>query len=242
MRVDLEPREQAAVDRALVFAREVITPKAPAWERIPSPRDVIALAADAGLCGLLAPRGLGGCALGLTAMARVMEELAAADFGVAFSLVVHNNLVGAICRDGSTHQVERFVPDLVAGRRVGAFLLTEPNAGSDAAALTTTATPQSGGWRLDGVKAWVTNAVGADVLNVFAQTDPSIGSRGIASFLVDAGGGWLVQQRDLTPEWLANLLRTVDRPQLLARAVAARKMRKVTATQEVVGACEALTK
>lgn len=200
MRVELEPREQAAVDRAQAFATEIVTPRAPAWERIPAPRDVIALAAEAGLCGLLAPRGLGGCALGITAMARVMEELAAADFGVAFSLVVHNNLVGAICRDATTDQVERYVPDLVAGRRVGAFLLTEPGAGSDAAALATTATPASnGGWLVDGAKAWITNAAGADVLNLFAQTDPSMGSRGIASFLIEGDQAGVIRE---DPYWL----------------------------------------
>ena len=61
-----------------------------------------------------------------------------------------------------------------------------------------------------------------------------------ASFLVDAGGGWLVQQRELTPEWLAQLLRTVDRPELIRRALAAKSMQKISATQEVVAACEEL--
>jgi alkylation response protein AidB-like acyl-CoA dehydrogenase len=178
----------ATVDRAISFARDVVEPSAERWERegATAPREIVDQAAEAGLCGLRAPRELGGEALDATATARVVEELASADHGAAFVLVVHNNAVGIVAAHGSEDQVSRYVPDLIAGRKVGAFLLTEPAGGSDAAALTTTATPQGdGGWVLDGEKSWITSASCADVLNTYAQTDSALGWRGIAAFLVD---------------------------------------------------------
>ena len=116
----------------------------------------------------------------------MLEEVAAVDLGAAFSLVVHNNLVSAVARRASPVLRERYLGDLIGGRLLGAFLLTEPGVGSDAAAITTRATERDGGWVLDGEKAWVTNATGADLLNVYATTDPALGHRGIAAFLVEA--------------------------------------------------------
>jgi alkylation response protein AidB-like acyl-CoA dehydrogenase len=115
-----------------------------------------------------------------------MQTLAAADLAFAFALVVHNNLAGAVARGASEAQRRRYLPDMLAGRRVGAFLLTEPRGGSDAAAIKTRAIRDGAGWRLDGEKAWVSNAAHADLLSVYAQTDPPAGWRGIASFLVEA--------------------------------------------------------
>ena len=203
LNTDLEPREAAVVERAAAFARDVVVPRAAAWERFAgAPAEVIKAAAEAGLCGLLAPRGLGGAGLGVPAMARVMEELAWADFAVAFSLLVHNNLVGAICREGTTLQVEHYVPELVSGASVGAFLLTEPGAGTDAAAIATQAkgaTTGETGWVLNGTKTWITNASVANVLNVYAQTDPSRGSAGIASFIVESSDPGVARE---DPYWL----------------------------------------
>lgn len=175
------------VDTARRFAAEVVDPQAAAWEHDRRlPRHAITAAAEAGLCGLVVPEELGGQGLGVTEMAQVLAALAAADMGFTFSLVCHNNLAGAIAANGTPHQQDRYLPGMLGGLLLGAFLLTEPGTGSDAAAITTTAVADGDRWRLNGAKAWVTNATHADVLSVYAQTRPGAGSRGIAGFLVDA--------------------------------------------------------
>ncbi len=180
--------ERRLVESAKAFARDVISPAAAQWEAARAqPREALERAGAAGLAGILVPEEWGGAGAGLAAMARVMEVLAAADMALAFGLVVHNNLAGAIARHGSAAQRQRYLADLVAARRIGAFLLTEPGAGSDAAAIATRARRDGGGWIIDGEKAWISNAATADVLSIYAQTDPAAGWRGIACFLVDAG-------------------------------------------------------
>ena len=169
------------------FAAASVAPHAADWERDRcAPRAVLEAAADVGLMGLLVPEALGGEGLDLVAMARVMEALAAADLSFAFSVVVHNNLASNIARNGQNHHQEAYLPDLIAGRRVGAFLLTEPQGGSDAANVRTTATRTDSGWCIDGEKAWVTNGSHADVLSIYAQTDSAARHRGIACFLTAA--------------------------------------------------------
>ena len=194
----MEPGEVACA-----FAREVIAPNAARWEEERRyPREAFPEAAARGLCGLVVPVEMGGAGLGAAAMARVMEELAGADMAFSFGLVVHNNLAGAIARHGDPRHVETYLDDLIAGRRVGAFLLTEPRGGSDAGAILTRARRESGGWVIDGEKAWVSNGAGADVLSVYAQTDPALGWRGIACFLVQAGQpGWCASPP--TASWAA---------------------------------------
>lgn len=140
---ELLPAEIEIVSRARRWADEAVAPLAEQWEterRFGA--EAFASAADAGLTGLLAPEADGGRGIGPVALARVLEEVAAVDLGAAFSLVVHNNLVGAVARRGSAELRDRYLPDLIAGRSLGAFLLTEPGAGSDAAAITTRATWQ----------------------------------------------------------------------------------------------------
>lgn len=195
--LNLRAAERAVIERAAAFARASVADQAARWEAERAmPLDVIRAAGEAGLCGLIVPRGLGGEGLGFTAFARVVEELASADLAFAFSLVVHNNLAGNIARNGTPEQIERYLPDLIAARRLGAFLLTEPTGGSDAAAIKTRAVRDGagGGWRIDGAKAWVSNGAAADVLSVYAQTDPAAGWRGIACFLIDADRAGVVRE------------------------------------------------
>ncbi|MDH4144902.1 MAG: acyl-CoA dehydrogenase family protein [Acidimicrobiia bacterium] len=176
-----------ALDTARQFARDVIDAGAADWERDRRlPREALGAAAQVGLCGLLVPGEQGGAGLGVAGMADVLGVLAAADMGFAFSLVCHNNLVGAIAKRGTAAQRARYVAPMVDGSLVGAFLLTEPGVGSDATAITTTARRDGDGWVLDGHKAWATNGTEADVMNVYVQTEPGSGARGIAAFLVDA--------------------------------------------------------
>ncbi len=187
MDVPLEPRAAELLARAKSLAADYVGPRAETWERERRlPREVFERAAAAELTGLLAPSGLGGAGVGPVALAQIVAAVAAVDFGVAFPLVVHNNHVGAIARRGSPAQHERYLADLIAARRIGAFLLTEPGVGSDAAAIATTARRDGRGWILEGEKAWVTNGCRADLLMVYAQTRPGSGHRGIAAFLVEA--------------------------------------------------------
>jgi len=180
-------REASAVSAAQTFASEVIAPHAEHWETLGRvPYEAIEQAADAGLCGLMVPEELGGLGLGVRGMAAVMEALAAGCMSAAFSLVVHNNLAAHIARHGTKVQIERYVPEMIRGRKVGAFLLTEPQAGSDAQALKTSAVRGDNGWAISGEKAWVSNGTFADVLSVYVQTEPGAGAQGIAVFLVDA--------------------------------------------------------
>lgn len=175
------------VDIARTFAAQTVKPQAATWERERrAPRDALEAAADAELMGLLVPEDLGGQGLDLVAMARIMEVLAAADLSFAFSVVVHNNLASNIARNGQSHHHDAHLPDLIAGRRIGAFLLTEPHGGSDAADVRTVAERTENGWRIDGEKAWVTSGSHADLLCIYAQTDPKSRHRGVAAFLVDA--------------------------------------------------------
>ncbi len=183
----LTSSEQRMIDAAADFAAGVIAPNAAAWEQQRClPPEGIRPAAQAGLTGLLLAEAEGGYGLSKTAMARVMEELSMADMAYAFVLVVHNNFMNAIAQAGSQAQRERYLPGMLSGECLGAFLLTEPQSGSDAANVTTTARRDDGGWILNGAKAWITSAASADLLSVYAQTDAAQGWRGIATFLIAA--------------------------------------------------------
>ena len=186
MNVTLSKTEQELVDRASAFACEQVSPHAATWEEERRmPLETFRAAAEIGLGGLFIPRALGGLEASHAAVARVLEEISGHCMTFAFSLMVQNNAAGIIARNGSEQQIERYLSDLLQCKRWGAFCLTEPEVGSDAAAISTTATKMDDGWELNGAKAWVTNGSVADLLCVYAQTEPSQGWRGIACFLVE---------------------------------------------------------
>jgi len=183
--MELPGRELDLIEQASAFAREHVAPEAEAWERDRKmPVETLRRAA-AEFGGLLVPRDKGGAGASVTAASRVLEELAKADLAFAFSLVVQLNMTGTVAKAGTEEQQRRFLPDLLEGKRICAFCLTEPEAGTDAAALTTQARAQGDGWRLDGDKAWVTNGVVADLLCIFAQDEGEPGPRNIAAYLLE---------------------------------------------------------
>ena len=191
----ISDREMNVVNAARAFARDVIEPNAGAWEEAGGvPREAFQEAAARGLCRLTVPPSMHGHGLSMPAMALVVEALAAACMASAFALTVHNNLARGITRNASTPQRARWLPGLIAGKQIGAFLLTEPQGGSDAAAMTTAARRDGRGWRLDGTKAWVSNGASADLLSVYAQTDASAGWRGIACFIVEADAPGVIRE------------------------------------------------
>jgi len=185
MDLNLPPHEQKLVDTASEFSKEMVEPNAAEWElERKVPTDTIRAAASRGLLGLLVPEVHGGQELHYTAVSRILEELASGCMFFAFSLVVHNNLADCISRYGTSEQMSHFIPPLIKGENIGAFCLTEPDAGSDAAAIITEARAVDEGWVLNGHKAWITNGAVANLFSVYAQTDPSLGWKGIVCILV----------------------------------------------------------
>ena len=178
--------ETGLIERAAALARDVVAPSAARWERERRiGHEALPAAAELGLLRLQVPRSFGGLDHSFLCKARVTEVLAAADFAFAMSLVNTQNVAANLARHAQAGVAARLVPDLVAGRRLGCTALTEPGAGSDLAAIETRATRTQDGWRLDGAKAWITNASHADVVVLYAQTHPGSGARGIAAFVVD---------------------------------------------------------
>jgi alkylation response protein AidB-like acyl-CoA dehydrogenase len=177
---------QELLARTAAFAREVVMPGAPRWEaEMRIGREAVEAAAAIGLTGLEVPTDWGGLGLGFGIKAQVAEALGAADFGFTMSLINTHNVAAKLAREAPAELARRYVPDLLAGRRLGCTALTETHAGSDFAAIRTLATRTPQGWRIDGEKAWITNAAEADVIVLYAQTEAGSGSRGIACFLVD---------------------------------------------------------
>jgi len=138
-----------------------------------------------GLMGMTAPEVFGGAAMDYVSYALALIELAAADGAISTIVSVQNGLVvSALLNQGTDSQRQRFLPDLIGGVTIGAFALTEADAGSDAAAITTRADAVDGGWKLNGAKQFITSGKIAGLAVVFAVTDPGAGKRGISAFLV----------------------------------------------------------
>ena len=173
--------------RTEAFAREVVAPGAARWEaerRIA--REAIEAAAGLGLTGIEVPTEWGGLGLGFGVKAQIAQVLGAADFGFTMSLDQHpqrGREAGA--RSAAGHCAALSCPSLLAGRRLGCTALTEARRGSDFAAIQTLAVRTPQGWRIDGAKAWITNAAEADAIVLYAQTEAGSGARGIACFVVD---------------------------------------------------------
>jgi acyl-CoA dehydrogenase/citronellyl-CoA dehydrogenase len=141
----------------------------------------------AGLLGLRVPEQYGGSGADALAVTILAEELGRASGGLAITPLVSSYMAGShIAAFGSDAQREEHLPALVRGELVVAVAVTEPNAGSDVAGIRTTAREAHGGFVIDGVKTFITNAGLADVLVVAAKTDPTAGHRGITTFIVDA--------------------------------------------------------
>ncbi len=179
-------QEQRVVEAARRFVAELVAPQVQAWDHgLSDSRIVMPAAAAAGLMGMEVPVAHGGLGLSFSCKRRVAETLAAADFGLAMSVINSHNVANHLARRAALPVVQRYVPDLLLGQRSGCTALTEPGAGSDFSAVTTQARRVGDGWQLDGQKAWIVNGTHADVVVVYAQTETGSGARGIAAFVVD---------------------------------------------------------
>lgn len=141
--------------------------------------------ASLGLLGMVAPEEFGGAESDYVSYTLALIEIAAADGALSTIVSIQNSImVAGLLKDGTDAQKARFLPDLIAGKSIGAFALTETDAGSDASAIRTRATKVDGGWKIDGAKQFITSGKIAGLAMVIAVTDPSAGKKGITAFLV----------------------------------------------------------
>jgi isovaleryl-CoA dehydrogenase len=171
------------------FARERIAPRAEEIDRTNEfPRDLWPQLGDAGLLGVTVPERWGGSNLGYLAHIVVMEEISRASGSVGLSYGAHSNLcMNQLVLNGTDAQRDRYLPKLVSGEHVGALAMSEPGAGSDVVGMQLRAEKRGDGYALTGSKMWITNGPDADMVIVYAKTDPAAGPRGITAFIVEKG-------------------------------------------------------
>jgi alkylation response protein AidB-like acyl-CoA dehydrogenase len=172
------------VDKANLFADEHLKPNAEHWEQTKQQPEKTLRMAISQFAGIRIPKDLGGNGGSAATIARVYEELAKVDIGFTGALAVHNNVTIAASLIENTSLRDRYLDKLMSGEAIGAFLLTEPDVGSDATSIQTLATEKNDKYIINGRKAWVTNGVNADLLAVFAQTIPESSAKGIAGFVI----------------------------------------------------------
>jgi len=171
------------------FVREKVDPR---WKDIEDqdsvPTDLLAAAGELGLFGISIPEEYGGLGLGMLDRAMLYEELGRTHAGFTSIIGTHCGIgTTVIVTAGSEEQKRRYLPDLASGRVIGAFALTEPEAGSDAGSLRLKATRDGDEWVLSGSKHYITNSQLANVFTVFARTNPTPGGKGISAFVVERG-------------------------------------------------------
>jgi len=189
--VDFELTQDQREIQALTrdFARAEIDPHAAQWDRDHHfPRELFAKLAELGLMGTCVPEEYGGAGADFLSYILVLEELSRADAGVGVTVAVHTSAATLpILSFGTDEQKSRFVPPLARGEHLGAFALTEAEAGSDAGALRTKAEASGDGWTITGAKQWITNGSHAGTFLLFARTDhQTAGARGVSAFILDA--------------------------------------------------------
>ena len=178
------PEQLELRDLARAFAEGELVPRSARWDAERALDDaVFAQLAELGFLGMRVPESHGGLGLDLGSYLLVLEELARGDAAVALSVAIHNGPVTElVSRHGSQEQKERWLPRLASGEALGAFALSEPDAGSDAAAVQTRAQRHDGAWRLTGHKRWVTNGARAGLVITFARTaEDALGAFLVAS-------------------------------------------------------------
>ena len=171
------------------FAQAEIEPHAAQWDREHHfPKELFGKLAELGLMGACVPEEYGGAGADFLSYILMLEELSRADAGVGVTVAVHTSAVTLpILTFGTDEQRARFVPPLARGELIGAFALTETEAGSDAGSLRTTATADGDGWTITGTKQFISTARFAGTFLLFARTDPDTpGAKGVSAFVLDA--------------------------------------------------------
>ncbi|QCI68938.1 isovaleryl-CoA dehydrogenase [Phreatobacter stygius] len=174
-------------DTVASFARAEIAPRAAEIDKTDQfPMDLWKKFGDLGLLGVTVEEEYGGTGLGYLEHCIAMEEISRASASVGLSYGAHSNLcVNQIRKNGNDAQRRRYLPKLMSGDHVGALAMSEPGAGSDVVSMRLKAEKKGDRYVLNGTKMWITNGPDADVLVVYAKTDPAAGSRGITAFLIE---------------------------------------------------------
>src|SRR5215216_1988910 len=170
------------------FAQAEIEPHAGDWDRGHAfPRELIGKLAELGFMGVCVPEAYGGGGADFLSYILVLEELSRADAGVGVTVAVHTSAATLpILGFGTDEQRSRFVPPLARGEAIGAFALTEPEAGSDAGSLRTAAAADGDGWSITGSKQWITSGGFGGTVLLFARTDPATpGPEGVSASIPD---------------------------------------------------------
>jgi len=193
MNLDLTDDQRMVRDTVRDLCEREFAPYAPGWDQKGIvPRDAVSKLAEQGFLGMAIPEEWGGVGYDSRTIVVVLEEVARVSAALAIMIAVHNS-VGAlpVFRFGSDVQRRRFLPRLIS-RELAAFSLSEPGAGSDAAAIESTAVRKGDEYVLNGSKNWVTNGEQAGVYLIFARTDKAAGSAGLSAFIVERGAKGLV--------------------------------------------------
>jgi alkylation response protein AidB-like acyl-CoA dehydrogenase len=185
----LTPEQQQIRDVAREFAQTELGDKiAPFDERHEFPHEIVTRLGPLGFLGALVGEEFGGAGLDYVSYALIVEELCRGDASIGITMWAHNSLcTNHIATFGSSAQKRKYLPPLASGQVLGAWGLTEPGSGSDAAALATRAELRGGEWVLNGSKAFITNASVASTAVVMARTNPERRSKGISAFILDKG-------------------------------------------------------
>ncbi|MBY6208185.1 MULTISPECIES: isovaleryl-CoA dehydrogenase [Halomonas] len=176
-------------DQVNAFARDEIAPRAAEIdERNEFPADLWQKFGDMGLLGITVPDEDGGSGMGYLAHCIAMEEISRASASVGLSYGAHSNLcVNQLKINANAEQKAKYLPKLISGEHVGALAMSEPGAGSDVVSMSLRARKEGDRYILNGNKMWITNGPDADVLVVYAKTDPDAGSKGITAFIIEKG-------------------------------------------------------
>ena len=197
MDFSLSPEQKQIRDMVSEFVDEEVVPQAAEIdENDEFPRDLVDDMADLGLMGMPFPEEYGGAGLDYHSYAIGIEEISRGSGGLGTVVAAHISLAGNMLYEfGDEHQKEQYLTPLAEGQDVGAFALSEPQAGSDVPAMDTTAEKDGDGYTLNGGKLWISNGSVADTVTLFAKTDPEAGNKGISSFIVrpEEDDGFIVE-------------------------------------------------